>query len=364
MSNKTILEFCLSPNLGGLELSVLDNFNYFKTKTICKLIVAPNKKLDNFIDDKDKFTIKRNKFFPVIPAIKLAKFIDKNNIDIVHFHWTRDIATVVLAKVLSKRKPQIIQSRHMTMTRFKDDFYHKWLYKNIDTIHAVTFQVKDQLEKFIPADIRPRVEMVYLGVKEPIIDNYKVLKLKEQYNIKEQFVVGIIGRIEEGKGQYLVIEAIAKLNHLNHSNIKALIVGDTMDDSYMIELKNKVKNLGIEDKIIFTGFTKEVNEHMKLCDVTVLATPKETFGLVIIESMINKVPVIATANGGPLEIIDNEIDGLLFDRTTNDLVKKIELVYNDNEFKNKLSLNGYKKVKEIFDKDIQMNELYEVIYEG
>jgi len=358
-----ILEFCLSPNLGGLELCVLDNFNYFKTKTNCKLIVAPNKKLDNYITDKNKFTIKRNKFFPIIPAVKLASFIDKNNIDIVHFHWTKDIATVVLAKVLSKRKLQVIQSRHMTMTRFKDDFYHKWLYKNIDTIHAVTHQVKEQLKKYIPYDIRPKIEMVYLGVKEPIIDNDKVTKLKGLYNIKDQFIVGIVGRIEEAKGQYLVIDAIAKLTNKIHLNIVALIVGDTMDDAYMIELKDKVKNLGIENNIIFTGFTTDVNEHIKLCDVTVLATPKETFGLVVIESMINNVPVIATANGGPLEIIDDEKDGLLFDRTSDDLVKKIELIYNDNGFKNELSLNGYKKVKEIFNKDIQMMKLYEVICE-
>ena len=334
-----ILEFCLSPNLGGLELCVLDNF----------------------IDDKDKFTIKRNKFFPIIPAVKLAKFIDKNSIDIVHFHWTRDIATVVLAKVLSKRKPKIIQSRHMTMTRFKDDFYHKWLYKNITTIHAVTNQVKEQLIKYIPRNIRPNIEMVYLGVDEPIVDDKKVLKLKEKYKLKDEFIVGIIGRIEEGKGQYLVIEAMAKLKNLN---IMALIVGDTMDDSYMVELKNKVKDLGIEDKIIFTGFTRDVNEHMKLCDTTVLATPKETFGLVVIESMINKVPVIVTANGGPLEIIDDNKDGLLFNRTSDDLVKKIELIYKDNEFKNELSTNGYKKVKEIFNKDIQMDKMYEVICEG
>ncbi len=356
-----ILEFCLSPALGGLELCVLDAFNHFKTQTKCKLIVAPNKKLDKFIDDNDKFTIKRNKLFPIIPAFKLAKFIDNHKIDIIHFHWTRDIATVILAKVLSKRKPKVIQSRHMTMTRFKDDFYHKWLYKNIDTIHSVTNQVEEQLKKFISPDIRPKIEMVYLGVDKPIVNDKEVLKLNEQYNFKDEFVIGIIGRIEEAKGQYLVIEAIAKLKELSFTNITALIVGDTMDKSYLNELKSKVKTLGIEDKVIFTGFTKDVNEHIQLCDVTVLATPKETFGLVIIESMVNKVPVIATANGGPLEIIEDNIDGLLFNRTVDDLVKKINLIYENSEFKNQLSSNGYTKIINKFNKDKQMSKLYRVI---
>ncbi|WP_455755658.1 glycosyltransferase family 4 protein [Sulfurimonas sp.] len=361
MKSKNILELCLSPDLGGLELCAIDYFKYFKIQTSSYICVAPNKKLDNYIEDENKFKLKRNKLLPIIPAIKLAKFIDKNNIDLIHFHWTRDIATVVLAKNISKRKPQIMQSRHMTMTRFKDDFYHKWLYKNIDIIHAVTYQVKEQLEKFIPSDIRPDIEMIYLGVDEPNIDDKKIIELKDKHNIKDAFVVGIVGRIEEGKGQYLVIEAIEKLKDLN---IKALVVGHTMDESYMDELKQRIKAFNIEDKIIFTGFTKNVNEYMRLCDVTVLATPKETFGLVIIESMINKIPVIATANGGPLEIIDDKKDSLLFDRNTNDLVEKIELLYNEPELRNKLAENAYKKVKEVFDKDTQMKKIYEVINES
>jgi glycosyltransferase involved in cell wall biosynthesis len=358
---KNILEVCLSPDLGGLELCVIDYFNYFKIQTNSYLCVAPKKKLDHYIVDINKFTLKRNKLFPIIPALKLAKYIDKHEIDVVHFHWTRDIATVVLAKLLSKRKPKIIQSRHMTMTRFKGNFYHKWLYKNIDIIHAVTDQVKEQLQKFIPQDVRPKTKMVYLGVSEPKVDNKKIEELKEEYKIVDEFVVGIVGRIEEGKGQYLVIEAIEKFKYLD---IKALIIGSAMDENYISVLKDRIKKLGIEDKIIFTGFTKDINEHIKLCDVTVLATYKETFGLVVIESMINKVPVIATANGGPLEIIEDKIDGLLFDRTSEDLVEKIELLYKNNELRNKLLLNGYKKIKNKFDKETQMKKMYEVIYES
>ena len=357
MKNKNILEFCLSADLGGLELFMVNCFNYFKEKTNCYIMVAPKKKLDNYIES-DKFYLKRNKFFPIIPALKLAKFVDENNIDIIHFHWTKDIATVILAKILSKKNPKIIQTRNMTMTRFKDDFYHKWLYKNISTMHAVTFQVKDQLEKFIPNDIRPKVEVVYMGTKEIDLNPNKIIELKSKYNLTDQFVVGIVGRIEEAKGQYIVIEAIAKLKDLN---IKAIIVGHTMDEDYLNGLKQKVKDLKIEDKIIFTGFTKEVNEHMRLFDLNVLATPRETFGLVVIEAMVNKVCMCATNNGGPLEIIEDGVDGLLFDRSSDDLASKIELLYNNDSYKNKLALAGYKKAKEKFDYAKQLNKLYNIL---
>jgi len=359
--SKNILELCLSPDLGGLELTVLDYFNYFKMQTNVYLCLAPATKLDNYFNGTNKFTLKRNKFFPIIPAIKLAKFIDEKEIDCIHFHWTRDITIVVLAKMLSKNQPKLIQSRHMTMTRFKNDFYHKWLYKNINIIHAVTYQVKEQLERFIPVNIRPRLEMIYLGVNEPKIDNSELKKLKEKYMLGDNFVIGIIGRIEEGKGQYILIEALAKLKN---ENIKVLIVGEAMDMIYLENLHQRIKELGLEKKVIFTGFTKEVNEHICLCDVTLLATPKETFGLVVIESMVNRVPVIATEQGGPLEIIENGVDGLFFNRTSDDLVGKIKFLTTNKKLLGCFSVNGYKKVKKLFDKEKQMKKMYELICEN
>jgi len=358
---KKILEFCLSPDLGGLELCVLDYFYAFKERGECYIAVAPESKLDNYFEDRCKIEIQRNKFFPFIPALKIAKFIDEKGIDTIHFHWTRDIATVILAKNFSKRKPQVIQSRHMTMTRFKDDFYHNWLYKNIDIIHAVTYQVKEQLLKFIPQEVRPKVEVVYLGVSEKSMPESKVCELEKKYNLMNFFVVGIVGRIEESKGQYIVIEAIEKLKELE---IKLLIVGNSMDEEYIISLKSKVKALGLMKQVIFTGFTKDVDAYMQLCDVTVLATPKETFGLVVIESMLNKTPVIATASGGPLEIIEDNVDGFLFDRSPAVLSKKILRLYNDVAYKKRVSLQAYEKVKRNFDKERQMNKMYKVINES
>ena len=358
MKNKNIAEVCLSNSLGGLELSAANCFKYFKNITRCYIIVAPNRKLDKFIEDNNKFIIKRNKFFPFIPAKKLAKFIDENDIDVIHFHLGKDIVPVVLAKLFSKKTPKIVYSRHMNMTRFKDDIYHRWLYKNIDILHAVSKQVKMQLEKYIPDSIRPPVEMIYLGVKKSVIDKRKIENIKSKYTLKDEFVIGIVGRIEDEKGQCLLIESIGKLRALN---IKALIIGSAPDEDYLIKLKNKVKTLNIEKKIIFTGFTKDVNEHMKLCDVIVLATKKETFGLVIIEAMINKICTIATNSGGPLEIIDDKENGILFDRSSDDLASKIEFLYNNPEKKESLAKAGYAKAKTIFDHNTQIEELYDII---
>ena len=85
--------------------------------TLLSHIVEQNTKLDKYLENDDQFYLTRNKLFPMIPALKLAKYIDHNDIDIIHFHWTKDIATVILAKVLSRKKPKVIQTRNMTMTK-------------------------------------------------------------------------------------------------------------------------------------------------------------------------------------------------------------------------------------------------------
>lgn len=358
MSKKNILELCLSPGLGGLELFTIKCFNDFKEKTNCKIVVAPNEKLDSYLGGKDVFHLKRNKFFPIIPAYRLSKYIDENDIDIIHFHWTKDIITAVLAKLLSKKKPKLVQTRHMGMTRFKDDIYHQWIYKNIDAIHTVSKLVKEQVVKYIPEDIRPRLEALYLGTEVPAtITDKERIDFKDKYNLGDSFVVGAVGRIEEEKGQHLVIDAIKNLKDEN-IDVKALIVGHTMDNEYLEQLKSDVSSKGLGNDVIFTGFTKEAQKLMQLCDCLVLATYNETFGLVLIEAMASEVAVIASNKGGPLEIIDDNVNGLLFEsKNYKSLRDKIKNLLDEDKRK-QLAKAGKQKTEDVFESKKQFEKLY------
>jgi len=355
MKNKNILELCLAHGLGGLEMYVSSCYAEFSKKTVCKVVVNPGSKLDNYLNVSDKLYIKRNKFFPFIPALQLANYIDKHEIDIIHFHWTKDIITAVLAKKMSRRKPKLVQSRHMQMTRFKNDIYHQWLYKNIDLIHSVTNKVHEQLKTFIPSSIRPQLKMIYLGVNKSNIQEEKVKLLKKKYVLHDEFVIGIVGRIEEAKGQYKLIQAVHAIADLN---IKVMIVGAVMQSAYLDTLKNMIKEYQLENKIIFTGFTNDVDTHMQLFDVSILATENETFGLVVIESMVNGRMILSTKSGGPLEVIKDGVNGLFFDGSVNDLSEKLKFVYDNPDLRNNLVNNAYDTVLKFFDKKEQLNKLY------
>lgn len=356
---KTICELCLSPDLGGLELYMMRASRYLGDT--CISVINEKGKLRRYYDDTAYryFTLKRrNVFFAWLSARDLARIVDAQAIDILHLHWTKDLPVAIIAKLLSKRKLKVVQSRHMRMTRFKDDMYHRFLYKNLDAMLAVTYQVKSQIEKFIPEKIRPKTQVLYIGAEQPMIISQEEKKnRREQLGLAESFTVGIVGRIEPQKGQWLVIDAIEKLIHRG-INAKALIVGHAMNDEYLGTLQKDIAMRGLTDRMVFIGFTQEAQLMMQLCDVLVLATQNETFGLVLIEAMMCGVCVVGSDSGGPLEIIDDGINGMLF-KTFDavDLANKLALLQKDSALREEYARKGKQKGLNVFESQKQFGKL-------
>lgn len=364
---KNICELCLSPDLGGLELYMMRASRYLSDHGECISVVNEKGKLKSYYENtpyRYETLKRRNVLYSWLSARVLARIIDDEAIDILHLHWTKDLPTAIVAKLLSKRKPKVVQSRHMTMTRFKDDVYHRFLYRNLDLMLAVTRQVKTQIEKFVPASIRPKVETLYIGAEQPLmISTHEKQSRREELGLADSFMVGIVGRIEPQKGQWVVIDAIEKLIHQG-INAKALIVGHAMNDEYLQTLQKDVIMRGLKDRIVFTGFTREAQVMMQLCDVMVLATENETFGLVLIEAMMCGVCVVASDSGGPLEIIDDGINGLLFKTfDADDLSKKLLELSQDKDLTKKYAEAGQQKALDVFESQKQFEQLHKTLSE-
>lgn len=362
--NKNILEVCLSPDLGGLELYMQTCAKELSSDFDVLSVINTKSRLKSYFENTSHKHIELQRKSSFSPTLiwRLAKIIDINQIDIIHFHWTKDLPTIVFAKLLSKQKPKIVQTRHMTMTRFKSDFYHSFLYKNIDTILCITKAVENQIHKFIPSKIRPQTMTLYLGAKNPPqISQNELDKFKHSLNIQNEFLIGFIGRINEFKGQHLLIEALRILKPKN-LQIKAFIIGHPMQESYLKNLKQRVKEYRLENTINFVGFTDEPYKFMQICDVMIMASKNETFGLVTIEAMKNQTAVIGANSGGVLEIIDDMKSGILFENQNHiDLADKIELLYNNSDLKHKIALNGKIKADEMFDSEKHFYKLKNIL---
>lgn len=127
-------------------------------------------------------------------------------------------------------------------------------------------------------------------------------------------VVTMVGRLQRWKGQHVFLVAAARVLKDRH-DVHFLVVGGTMfglEPDYERELKDLAERTGITDRVTFTGQRDDVARLLAATDVLVHAsiTP-EPFGQVIVEGMAQGKAVVATAAGGPLEIITNGVDGVL-----------------------------------------------------
>lgn len=360
-----LLELCLSPDLGGLELYMVRAAKALDETMEVLSVINTDTKLEQYYEGTDYAYVKlaRKRTFSFGAARKLAKIIDEERVDVVHMHWTKDMPVAVLAKVLSKRKPKLVQTRNMTMTRFKDDFYHRFLYARMDLMLPVTHQVADQLERFIPEQVRPKIEVLYMGSDTPVIlDEVQMAAYKAEIGIHtDAFVIGMVGRIEAVKGQYLLIEAVKRLK-LEGVRVKAFFVGHAMEQSYQDKLERMVADKGLENEVRFLGFTKDPHRFMQACDALVLATECETFGLVLIEAMQVGTAVIATDQCGPLEIIEHEQTGLLFKaKDSRDLAAKIKTLADDSTSCDLIAQNGKEVAEERFSSTGQFQKLETIL---
>ena len=92
--------------------------------------------------------------------------------------------------------------------------------------------------------------------------------LKKSLYINDEFIVCIVGRIEEAKGQHIVLEAVESLRK-KWNKIKTLVVKHFMNENYFNNLKNSYPN------DIFTGFVSNPTDFMQISDCLVLATKRD-----------------------------------------------------------------------------------------
>jgi glycosyltransferase involved in cell wall biosynthesis len=130
---------------------------------------------------------------------------------------------------------------------------------------------------------------------------------KKNDHKKNEFVFVSVGTLDYNKGFDLLVKAFS-LSNFGYS-VKLKIIGD---GELMKELKSDVKKLGLQNNVEFLGFMnrEQISKVYNDCDVFVLASRGETFGLVYIEALLAGMPIIATSCGGPEDFI-NETNGIL-----------------------------------------------------
>ncbi|MGE5607226.1 MAG: glycosyltransferase family 4 protein, partial [Bacteroidota bacterium] len=284
-------------------------------------------------------------------AWKLSQYCRKNGIDIVHVHLARDYW---IARYLKAILPGIhlVFTRHL-LNPIRSTFFHKWLFKKVDKVIAVSNAVKESL--LIQNLLSPeRIITIYNGIDVNLFASALSGTIRKELGFDKNLkLIGIIGQIAPHKGSDLFI-ASAVLVSKQYPNTRFLLVGnDFQNGKYIEELRQISLNSGIGDKVFFLGQRTDVPEIMKDLDIFVLASKYESFGLVLVEAMAAGVPVVSTIAGGAVkEIIINDETGVIVnDNQPITLANTIISLLKDEKRAVILAKAGQERAFEKFDLD-------------
>lgn len=305
-------------------------------------------------------------FIELMRSIKfINNLIKEKSIDIVYTNTSVIFVGGISAKICKVKSVwhirEIIKSK-----------YERFIVSKIVNIFSDYIIANSKATAEAISKNKDKVKVVYNAIDieknsglEDIDEVYKEVAatiVKSNNKIK----IGMAGRINRWKGQKLFVD-MAKLVSEENDNVEFLIAGDVYkgEDYILDDLKGYILESGVKDKIGLLGQVDNMSNFYKKLDIFVLPSIQpEPFGLVVIEAMNNKLPVVATNHGGPVEIIDNNIDGFLVDyKDAREMAQVVNKLVKDKELRNYIATNAEKKVKEKFNVSRYVDEISYILEE-
>ena len=241
--------------------------------------------------------------------LRLRSYVRAHNIEMIHTHLTRAAYMGYIAGLLA-RVP-VVSSVH-TLTR---DWAYRYLPKHNHWFVTVSHHLRDTM--IAQGLDNRRVRVVYNGTDEtPLRGDHAAVGASVRCELGiplDATVMGTFGRVDDNKGQSVVVQA-ARTILQDVESAWFLFVGDVRQ-AEKEKLLRIARGSGCVHRLVFTGVRDDVARLMAATDIAVHPSRTETFGMVIAEAMMIGIPVIATRAGGIPELIEHGVTGLLTERT-------------------------------------------------
>lgn len=345
-----------SGELGGAELCLTDIAQYFSKNSLVGVFAEGNfpdhlRQLNIPVKVLSERTLQVKKesglwrglksLYQLIPLIlKVARL--SRDYDLIYVNTQKALVVGAIASLISRRPfiyhlHDIISPEHFSTTN------RRVITTLANQSALIIANSQASREAFIQAGGQAnRLHVVYNGFRlEPYADcvntrehcrealaaqEFCSIEFSPKEGLLEQqkspFIVGHFSRLSPWKGQHVLIEA---LQHCP-DNVTALLVGDALfgEQDYVQQLHQQIKALNLEHRVRFLGFRSDIPQLMSACDLVAhTSTVAEPFGRVIVEAMLCGTPVVATAAGGAVELVEHGETGWL---TTPSDAKKLASV--------------------------------------
>jgi L-malate glycosyltransferase len=335
---------------GGTEKQALSLIEHFKQNYRVSLLAPGGKSLGRFKSQNINYhhfsRFDRNllkglvEFRAGIKAIAAA-----HPIDLIHVHAAHEL--IPLAKLLAPRSPIVftVHGYHGVESaigyRLAAWFSNWWA----DGAIAVCQAEKDILMGM--GITRSKINLIYNGVDEPRLEYDRCQKLEAQFQLhpQEQIIIGTAARLTEAKGLQYLIKAFAKLS-VQNSQLRLVIAGSGELEQ---KLKRLTETLGIEDRVVFTGYIETLPELIELFHIFVLPSLQEACSLACVEAMSQGKAVIGTKVGGISEqVINGETGFTVAAKDVDGLAERLQCLIENRELAKQFGDRGYARYKQNF----------------
>ncbi len=313
LTTDKILHLIGGEAIGGAEQHVLNLLTGLDVKRFSPILICLTKgSFASLAQEKGIFTTSFPMHHPLdltlLPG--LIKWAREQNISLFHTHGSRaNLLGRLSAKFL--RIP-CVSTYHSSLSH---DYLSPWSARLAISLDKLTLPltagiitISEHLNREVKARGAQRLKTIYNGYPRLTFSEPSTLRqhFRQHWNIPSQAtVLGTIARLHPTKGHHYLIQAAARLKN-KLSNLHLLFIGD---GPLSKELELELRKEGINYTL--TGYLPQAYEALPAMDLFVLPSLSEGMGLVLLEAMQARIPIVASIAGGIPELIRTRKDGLL-----------------------------------------------------
>jgi glycosyltransferase involved in cell wall biosynthesis len=237
----------------------------------------------------------------------LPLFVNKKGFDIVHMNLSHDFTLGMIAMASAKTSAKLIYTNHHGLP-LKPNFFYKLALKKLDTWIDIGHQLGKNNKDTLGIPEHKHHILPGAICNETFTPRMKNISLAHSFGIRNNdFVFGIVARLQRRRHFFCILKAIHQLKK-THNHFKFLFIGR---GKHLLEMQNWVKELKIEDTVIFTGYRKEdYKDTLALLDTKIFLIPGfDGSCRAAMESMAMAKPLIVSKIGVLPELVEHLTNG-------------------------------------------------------
>jgi glycosyltransferase involved in cell wall biosynthesis len=290
-------------------------------------------------------------------SAELIRTLDAHDdFDLFYIH---DFQQLPVGHMLQTLKPKILRWHIPFEESMIPSEWSEFISTYLDSYDAIVVSCRRYLESLKSLGHKGEAFYVYPYIDQSVYEKptrLELTELKSRLGVSEgERLVLVVARLDPMKGQDAVIKAIPEVIK-DVPNAKLVLIGNGSFSSskrglglsksakWLDELRRIAKSLHVESRVVFAGYAPQrfLNAAYDACDVAVLPSRQEGFGLVVVEGWLYKKPTLISTTAGIAELIKDGENGLLVDPAdSSEIAEKIAAVLTDQRLANHLGENGF-----------------------